>query len=583
MDIDKIIERNKRLEELIKMYQSYDFGKGHIYILGQGSIGPSLLYMILKIFIIKQNQITVIDMKPIDQLTGIIKYVVGAARPNEKLDIEIISKMIEENNYKDIFSQNGKLKLTKNDIVIDCSFDICTLDLFKLCQESGCGFVSSSLESWNYKDINDPYSYTLHSFISELREYVDSLKKNKIELNFNGLIDMGCNPGMVNIWAQLAVDKINEHYGNKKHKTAEELDIRTVHISEYDTQRSVVPKEIDEYCNTWASTCEPFYEEALAPVEMSFGSHEEKPQQKYIVHLDDNDKYISLNRLCSETVAQSYTPGYKNYIGILIRHAENLTIGEALSTYEEKDGKKIRKWSPSVYYVYHPTNETMASVCELKEKNYKYQSKTRLLTKEILDGRDELGLSFFLGNGDIFWIGSLLDVHEARDVYEQRFNDKINATIVQVIGGYLSGIMHVLDKNKKGEYSGLLIPDDLPYKQIYERMKPFYGEFVFKKVEDWDSNMNTRSLTFKEFKEGGVNKKPEWTLKDFLIEPHIFGYDVPKTIEKGKIGGKAGGKKKRVYQKGGGAIDFNNSQLGNSQLSNKLRYTFDKTVSDMLQ
>ena len=60
----------------------------------------------------------------------------------------------------------------------------------------------------------------------------------------------------------------------------------------------------------------------------------------------------------------------------------------------------------------------------LKEKNYKYQDNTRLFTKDIIDGRDELGLTFFLGNGDIFWIGSLLDIDEARDIYENKFDDK---------------------------------------------------------------------------------------------------------------------------------------------------------------
>ena len=37
MDVDKIIDRNDRLKMLKEMYQSYDFGKGHIYLLGQGS------------------------------------------------------------------------------------------------------------------------------------------------------------------------------------------------------------------------------------------------------------------------------------------------------------------------------------------------------------------------------------------------------------------------------------------------------------------------------------------------------------------------------------------------------------------
>ena len=36
------------------------------------------------------------------------------------------------------------------------------------------------------------------------------------------------------------------------------------------------------------------------------------------------------------------------------------------------------------------------SLHELRDKNHDYQKNTRLLTDDIIDGRDELGLSFFL-------------------------------------------------------------------------------------------------------------------------------------------------------------------------------------------
>lgn len=528
MEVDKIIDRNDRLKMLKELYQSYDFGKGHIYLLGQGAIGPALLYMILKIFKIKQKQITVIDLKPLDELKAIVKYVVDAALKEEP-EIEIISIRIDENNYKKIFTKD--YKLTKDDIIIDCAIEICAIDIMKLCQESGCGYINSATEIWDYKNIYDPASYTLFPIIKDVRDFSNELKKSG-KINFNAVIDMGCNPGNVNLWAKVGLDMINKHYKTKK--TAEQLDIRTIHISEYDTQRSNIPKRINEYCNTWASTCEPFYEEGLAPVEMSFGNHEEIPDEKFIEALEDNNKYIAFNRLCTETYAHSYTPGYKNYIGILIRHGENITIGETMSTYKTENGDKIRTWSPSVYYVYHPTQDTMASLYELKEKNYKYQDNTRLFTKDIIDGRDELGLTFFLGNGDIFWIGSLLDIDEARDIYENKFDDKINATIVQVIGGYLSGIFHILDLNKKNKYNGVMVPEDLPYNTFFNKMKPFFGDFDFKKVTDWDYNMKTRSITFRDYKEKTIIKNPEWTLKDFLVNPEVFGYVVPKNVSKKK-------------------------------------------------
>jgi len=574
MEVDKIIDRNDRLKMLKELYQSYDFGKGHIYILGQGAIGPALLYMILKIFKIKQKQITVIDLKQIDELKAIVKYVTLSALNEEPTDIEIISIRIDEQNYKTIFTKDHKL--TKDDIIIDCAIEIHAIDIMKLCQESGCGYINSATEIWDYKNIYDPKSYTLYPIIKDVREFSDELKKSG-KINFNAVIDMGCNPGNVNLWAKLGLDMINKHYKTKK--TAEQLDIRTIHISEYDTQRSNIPKRINEYCNTWASTCEPFYEEGLAPVEMSFGNHEEMPDEKFIEAVEDNDKYIAFNRLCTETYAHSYTPGYKNYIGILIRHGENITIGEEMSTYKIEKDKKIRTWSPSVYYVYHPTQDTMASLYELKEKNYKYQDNTRLFTKDIIDGRDELGLTFFLGNGDIFWIGSLLDIDEARDIYENKFNDKINATIVQVVGGYLSGIFHILDLNKKNKYNGVMVPEDLPYNTFYNKMKPFFGEFVFTKVDDWDYNMKTRSITFRDYKEKTIIKNPEWTLKDFLVNPEIFGYVVPKNVSKKKDKvdkPEEENKNKGIFQHGKG-LELSKNIL---RLDKYTQRTLDKFIND---
>jgi homospermidine synthase len=332
------------------------------------------------------------------------------------------------------------------------------------------------------------------------------------------MLGCGCNPGMVSVWAQVAIDKINEHYKNKTHKNAEELGVRTVHISEVDTQRTKNPKHIDEYCNTWGSTMEPLYEEALAPLEMSFGSHEDMPLAN-VVKFDEENRVLVMDRIAMNTLAQSYTPLYGNFIGMMIRHEENVTIGEKLSTYKKQDGKKVKTWAPTVHYVYKPCNETLGSLAELKDKNYNYQTNYRLLVDDIIDGRDELGLSFFLENGDIFWIGSLLDIDEARNVYMNEFSRYMNATTVQVVGGYLSGIMFTMDKHMKGEH-GVYVPDDMDYKKVFEMMKPFYGEFRFEKLEkdDWDCDNFNKNNSFSKMKEK-YKIKCEWKLKDFLIDP----------------------------------------------------------------
>jgi homospermidine synthase len=74
---------------------------------------------------------------------------------------------------------------------------------------------------------------------------------------------------------------------------------------------------------------------------------------------------------------------------MLIRHEENITIGDKLSTFKEIKGQRVKTYAPSVYYVYRPSNDTMASLAELRDNNYEYQDNWRFLTNEIIDGRDE--------------------------------------------------------------------------------------------------------------------------------------------------------------------------------------------------
>jgi homospermidine synthase len=507
--------------EMLKNFPKYDFGPSHLYLMGQGAIGSGLLFMILKLFKINLNQITVIDMptklKPKDQLIKDVYEIVKLTRGYNKShnNINVISANVTQKNYKKIFKA-----LAKNDLIIDCVYCVSTLDILKLCQERGSIFVNSCIEIWNYKDIDSAYNYTIHSRLQELNEYAASLEK----INFTGMTGIGCNPGMVSVWAQLGIEKINKYYKNDKMLSAEELGVRTVHVSEIDTQRTNVPKKVNEYCNTWGSTMEPLYEEALAPIEMAFGTHEDIPKKNLTAYEKDKSVII-LDRLALNTFAQSYTPIYGNFLGMLIRHEENVTIGNKLSTYKEVKGKLIKTYSPSVYYVYKPSNDTVASIAELRDRNYHYQDHWRFLTDEIIDGRDELGLTFFLENGDIFWIGSLLDIDEAREVYGNKFNHKMNATTVQVVGGYLSGIMHMMDVHKAGSY-GLYTAEDLPYKEVYNKMKPFYGNFVFKKVNKWDYRDINKPYKFTTFVNAQKDKKigkyipnMKWKLSDFLVNP----------------------------------------------------------------
>ena len=506
------------LEERYNLIQNWeknkiDFGNRHLYLFGQGALGPSVLFMLFKLFTIKPEQITVIDMMNLSKLQVDVAEIVKLTLQLDKSDIKIISARITKDNYLDLLS-----KLKPTDLIVDCANDICSLDIIKLCQERNACYINSAIEEWDCQSIRNPYEYSIYARYKEIKLYATTVSPK-----FTAILGTGCNPGMVSIWSKICVRKINEYYKNTTPKNAKELGIRTIHISEHDTECSNRPKEIDEYSNTWSSTPQPFYEEALAPIELTLGTHEDKIV-KNMSYYNEKDRCIIIDRLGMKTYAQSYTPIHGNYIGMLIRHEENITIGDTFSLYD-KDNNKT--YTPSVYYVYQPCNNTMMSLNELVEKNFKYQSKHRIISDDIIRGGDELGVTFFLENGDIFWLGSLLQIDETRKMFDDKFNHRTNAAILQVVGGNIAGIIYALKYHDNKNY-GVYVSDDLPHEDIYELCKPFYGDFVFKKVEDWDYNRNNRIVEFSNFKNLNKNEKTNWKLQDFLIEPNIINIDTYK-------------------------------------------------------
>lgn len=488
-------EKNKRLSRLKQMMENKKQYDGHIYMIGFGSIGKPILYMILKLTSINGKNVTVICKE--EEIRGTAYF--------KQFNVNFLNKTkVDENSYKTIFAN-----IKKNDIIVDCAYDISTQDMMNMCQEKECHYINSCIEFWEYKNIHDPIKYSLYYKHVALEELNKSFKSKK----FNAILSMGCNPGNVSIWTKLGLEKLAEHYGiditNLSYaEISEKIGVQVIHISERDTQTTVKPKKVNEYCNTWSSDSEAFYEESLGCIEASWGTHEKGDQSDNLVK-NKNEQFAILNRLCINTIAQSIVPEYGRYFGYVIRHDESNTIGKYLQL--ENNGKIIYK--PSVYYVYHPCDAAKISVEELKERNFNYQDNWRLLTDDLTDdGKDILGLTFYLKNKEVFWIGSLLNVKEAREIYNNEFNEFINATNVQVVGGYLSGILHIIDLIKENTYNGVMFPEDLPHKKIWKSSEPFFGEFKFQKID------NFKLFKYKKGFTDNNEYTTDWQFDNFLLK-----------------------------------------------------------------
>ena len=475
------------------MYKSYKF-LNKIYLLGYGAIGRPLLYMLLKIIDIEPDKIIVIDKMEKKEIIPLLKK-----------GITFIKQNITFENYKNIFSD---VKL--DDLIIDCAFNINTNDMIKLCQEKGCHYINSSLEDWNknYEKKEDLIKCSTLRRHKSLQKINDDFKNKK----YNAIVSMGCNPGNVSIWAKMGLEKINEnskyqHKYSKFSELSQKLGVQVIHISERDTQVNKRPKKINEYCNTWSSDGESYFDESLGFVELSYGTHEKnKIAAPNILKYENN--FLILNKTGINTYVQSVVPLYGRFIGNLIRHDESYTIGKNLEI-TDKENKIIYK--PSVYYVYHPCNDAKISLEEFKEKDYRYQKEWRLLTDEIIEGRDILGVTYYLENKEVYWIGSILSINEAREIFDNEFNEFVNATIIQVMAGYLGGILYLIELINGNKVCGMMTPEDLPYQKFFNIIEPFLGEFIFKKIDNfylikYDSTANIKN-----------NYTTEWQLENFLI------------------------------------------------------------------
>lgn len=488
--------KNRRLLMLENMMQNKHQFNGKIYMFGFGAIGKPILYMILKLTTVDPRNVTVIGKE--ERIRGTSYF--------KKFGVKFLSgKKIDKESYRNLLAD-----VVKDDIIVDCAYDISTHDMINFSHERECHYINSCIEFWNYKDVNDPIKYSLYYKHAELEE----LNKSFVDKKFNAILSMGCNPGNVSIWTKIGLEKLAKVYnidstGLSHAELAKRIGVQVIHISERDTQTTTKPKEVNEYCNTWSSDAEAFYEESLGCIEASWGTHERIKQHDNLVKNDD-EQFAILNRLCVNTIAQSVVPIYGRYFGYVIRHDESNTIGKHLQVVDPIT-KKIT-YKPSVYYVYHPCDSAKISVEELKENNFEYQDKWRLLTDELNNnGQDILGLTFYLENKDVYWIGSLLDVGEAREIYNNEFNKYINATNVQVVGGYLSGILHIMDLILENTHNGIMFPEDLPHHKIWSLSEPFFGNFAFKKIDNFKLIKYKKNFT-------DVNTyTDDWQFDNFLM------------------------------------------------------------------
>ena len=475
-----------------------------VLIIGYGSVSKCTLPILLKHIKIPYKNITIIDF--VDKKKELKEWTdKGINYLQEKVTIENMPRVLAKHT-----GPGG--------LITDLAWNIGCLDIITWCHENNVLYVNTSVELWDpYKDVDKqtPYERSLYYRHMQIREAIKDWPKDSA----TAVLDHGANPGLISHFVkQGLIDIANRLIFDKKvtkndatalHRLIKEnnfaelamkLNIKVIHCSERDTQRTNKPKEVDEFVGTWS--VEGLREEGTAPAEMGWGTHEKEIPKYAAIPPEGPKNQIFLSQMGMNTWVRSWVPNY-DIIGCVIRHGESFTISERLAVW--KNGKAI--FRPTVHYAYMLCDESIASLQELRARSYELQERWRIMNDEIIDGADILG-ALLMGHAyKSWWTGSDLSVEESRKLVPHQ-----NATTMQVAIGVVTAIMWMIENPKKG----VCVPDDLPHEFVLKIAKPYLGKFISEPY-DWTPLKNYPRF-FMNKTENHPDESDPWQFKNFLLK-----------------------------------------------------------------
>ena len=478
---------------------------GRLLVIGCGSVSQCAIPLILKLIQMPASKVTIMD------------FVDNRSRIKDALDkgVNYVMERITESNYRTLLKEY----VGPGDMIIDLAWNIDCISIVQWCRDNKVLYANTSVEEWNpYKDSerNDPTRYTLYSRHMELRtKILDNQQPNTT----TAIVDHGANPGLVSHFTKHALIGIAEKILKEKpkdprkdilekaladknfSKLSQTTGVKIIHISERDTQITDKPKRVNEFVNTWS--IEGFFEEGVAPAELGWGTHEYLIPNNAYFHKVGPKNQICLTSIGMKTWVRSWVP-CGEITGMVIRHGEAFSISDRLTVWEK--GNAV--YRPTVHYAYCPSNAAINSLHELEMRQFKLQEKQRIMSDEIIDGRDELGVLIMGHDFNSWWCGSLLDIHEARELVPHQ-----QATTLQVAISVVAAATWMIKNPNKG----FLMPDDVDHEEILKVARPFLGPFVSEAV-DWTplKNLNTQ---FTKFDVMHPKEEDVWQFASFLVDP----------------------------------------------------------------
>ena len=473
----------------------------NVLIIGYGAVARCTLPVLLKHVNIPFENITIIDFE--DKAKELKAWTTRGMR--------FFQRKVTPENLSQILADY----LEPGGLLIDLAWNIDCCAILQWCHDHHVLYMNTSVEVWDSygeRFTASPYEKSLYHRQMNLRDLTKDWKNAT-----TCIVDHGANPGLISHFAkqgmldianQMLDDGIAPDPDRMKRLVREqafgelamEAGVKVIHCSERDTQVSRSPKQVDEFVGTWS--IEGLREEGTAPAEMGWGTHEkELPYNAHVPPVGPKNQ-IMLAQMGMNTWVRSWVP-QQEIVGMMIRHGEAFGISDRWSVV--RDGKVV--YRPTMHYAYMPCDGTIASLYELRGRNYELQPKLRIMTdREIIGGVDMLGALLMGHPYKSWWTGSMLSIEESSKLAPGQ-----NATTAQVALGVVTAVMWMI----RHPHQGFCLPDDLPHEFVLKIARPYLGEF-YSGPSDW-TPLKNRTVYFRESKENDIDPADPWQFKNFLF------------------------------------------------------------------
>lgn len=401
--------------------------KRNYLMVGYGSVAQGLTPLLFKHLDITADQIQILTA----DLRG--KEIA------DKYGIPFTVEPLTPDNYERLLSTH----LQAGDMLINLSVDVSSYALVEWCLEHGVMYTDTCVEPWagGYGLQNGDSPLTN----AQLRDDILSLRGKFGTDAPTALIAHGANPGLVSHFMKRGLHEMAKTQGlDIQNKTfseiAEQLEIKTIHIAEVDTQEDGILLKHGEFANTWS--VDGLLSEGYQFAEMGCGTHE---------GLGVNATTMT-HGAC--TNVRSWVPSKGEQVAYMITHHEALSISAFLDS---------GHYRPSTYYAYRPSPKTCLSITNWVRDQFKDPAIKTLMGPAIKSGYDELGVLFITPVGS-YWYGSTLDHKEATSLIEHN-----SATTLQVTATIIGGLKWMLENSRKGLVeaenadSDFILDQALPY------------------------------------------------------------------------------------------------------------------------